>query len=276
MSLPVALQVYSLRDELDKDFKGTLQAVKQMGYDGVEFAGLCGHSPEEVKGWLEEIGLTAISAHVGIESFIYDGVDEVLKEYEMLGCKYIGIPYLVEKRRPGGEEFEATIEAIRKVGERAKDYGIQLLYHNHDFEFKTKIDGKYALEVIYDKVPAEYLASELDTCWVNIGGEVPADYIKKFSGRAPVVHLKDFYMTGKLPSHLYSLIGIEDENSEEEETTFEFRPVGSGMQDMPAILAASVEAGAEWVIVEQDDPTPGTTPIECVKKSCDYLKNLKW
>ena len=83
-------------------------------------------------------------------------------------------------------------------------------------------------------------------------------------------------MTGSLPKHLYALIGIDEEESEAEEATFEFRPVGHGMQDMPAILAASVDAGAGWVVVEQDDPTPGTTPLECAAKSIAYVKGLEW
>lgn len=83
-------------------------------------------------------------------------------------------------------------------------------------------------------------------------------------------------MTGSLPKHLYALIGIDENESHEQESTFEFRPVGHGMQDMPAILKSSIEAGASWVVVEQDDPTPGTTPIECATKSVQYLRELNW
>ena len=83
-------------------------------------------------------------------------------------------------------------------------------------------------------------------------------------------------MTGALPSHLYALIGIDEEECEKEDSTFEFRPVGHGMQDMPAILKSSVEAGAKWVVVEQDDPSEGTTPIECAEKSIKYLRELEW
>ena len=277
MALPIAIQLYSLRDELSRDFKGTLKAVKDMGYDGVEFAGMCGHEPLEIKAWCDEYGLVPISAHVTTDEYICNGgVDAVLDRYKTIGCKFVVIPYLTEERRPGGPRFDETIDLMRQIGEGAVKRGMKLLYHNHDFEFKTKLDGKYALEVIYDRIPAEYLESELDTCWVNIGGEVPATYIKKYTGRAPVVHLKDFYMTGSLPKHLYALIGIDESESENEESTFEFRPVGHGMQDMPAILKSSIEAGAGWVVVEQDDPSTGMTPIECAEKSVKYLHELKW
>ncbi len=276
MALPIAIQLYSLRDDLDKDFKGTLDKVKEMGYDGVEFAGFGDNSMETVKAWCEELGLNPISAHVCLEEFTCDGMDETAKKYADLGCKYVAIPYLEEKKRPGTDRFEETMRIMEEIGQVCKKYGMQLLYHNHDFEFKTNIDGKHAIDVMYDKVPAEYLASELDTCWVNIGGENPAEYVRKYTGRAPVVHLKDFYMTGTLPKHLYALIGIDEEESEKEEATFEFRPVGSGMQDMPAILAAARDAGSEWVVVEQDDPSEGTTPLECAKRSVDYLRSFEW
>lgn len=284
MALPVAIQLYSLRDEMAKDFKGTLKAVKEMGYDGVEFAGLYDHDPKEVKAMCDELGLVPISAHVTTDEYLCDegGVPAVLDRWQAVGVKYVVIPYLVEDRRPGAARWKGedvknpTYDLMKAVGEGAIERGMQLLYHNHDFEFKNKVDGKYMLEVLYDSFTPELLASELDTCWVNVGGEVPADYIKKFTGRAPVVHLKDFHMTGSLPKHLYALIGIDEEESQAEENTFEFRPVGHGLQDMPAILASSIEAGAKWVVVEQDDPTPGTTPLECAAKSISYLKGLEW
>ena len=284
MALPVAIQLYSLRDEMAKDFKGTLKAVKEMGYDGVEFAGLYDHDPKEVKAMCDELGLVPISAHVTTDEYLCDegGVPAVLDRWQAVGVKYVVIPYLVEDRRPGAARWKGedvknpTYDLMKAVGEGAIERGMQLLYHNHDFEFKNKVDGKYMLEALYDSFTPELLASELDTCWVNVGGEVPADYIKKFTGRAPVVHLKDFHMTGSLPKHLYALIGIDEEESQAEENTFEFRPVGHGLQDMPAILASSIEAGAKWVVVEQDDPTPGTTPLECAAKSISYLKGLEW
>ena len=149
--------------------------------------------------------------------------------------------------------------------------GIQLLYHNHDFEF-IKIDGKYALDILYDTIPADLLKTEIDTCWVNVGGENPAEYIEKYSGRAPVVHLKDFHGS-KGNGPLYKLIGIDDE-TEAVESTFEFRPVGYGVQDWKKIVDAAEKAGAEWVVVEQDSPSMEKSPLECVQMSINYLKNM--
>ena len=100
--------------------------------------------------------------------------------------------------------------------------------------------------------------------------------MRKYTGRAPVVHLKDFHMSGKLPQHLYALIGLDDDKQDNEPSTFEFRPCGCGMQDMPAILAASVDAGAKWVIVEQDEPSMGLSRMECIAKSRENLRKLGW
>jgi sugar phosphate isomerase/epimerase len=157
------------------------------------------------------------------------------------------------------------------LGKVAKELGMTLLYHNHDFEFE-KIDGKYALEVLYDTVPADLLQTELDTCWVRVGGEEPAAYVRKFSGRAPVVHLKDY--AGGKSEHMYELIGIESEEKAVEENPFEFRPVGYGVQDMPAIIKAAEDAGAGWLVVEQDQPSMGLDPMQCAEKAIGYLRSL--
>ena len=269
MALPVAVQVYSVRDDAKADLRGTLEKIKEMGYAGVEFAGLYGHSPEDVKKMCDEIGLVPVSAHVPYLDMM-GAPKAVLSRYATIGCKYVAVPYLSTDYRPGTPCFPEVIENIKVLGKVAKELGIQLLYHNHDFEF-MKLDGKYALDILYEEVPADLLKTELDVCWVNVGGEVPAEYIKKYSGRAPVVHLKDF--VGEKSENMYELIGIKSE-APKRPSNFELRPVGSGCQDFPAILKAAEEAGAEWVVVEQDNPSMGLTPMECIAKSREYLKTL--
>lgn len=270
MSFPVAVQLYSVRDNMAEDFEGTIKKVKEMGYDGVEFAGLFDHAPEKVKAICEENGLVPISAHVSYDELIADP-EKVIGDYATIGVKYIAIPYAVEERRPGAELFDETVEGIRKFAGIAKKYGITMLYHNHDFEFK-KVDGVYGLDLLYSTLSADELQTELDTCWVNVGGENPAEYVKKYTGRAPVVHLKDF--EGSKSEQMYELIGIKQEKKEVE-NTFRFRPVGHGKQNFPAILEAAVEAGASWVVVEQDQ-WYDTPALECAKMSREYLKSLGW
>lgn len=272
LKFPVALQIYSVRDDAEKDFRGTLKKVADMGYDGVEFAGLYGHTAEEVRSICEETGLVPISAHVPYDALSGDTA-ATLKVYSDIGCKYIAIPYLTPEYRPGSGRFDEVIANAAVIGKAAKALGMQLLYHNHDFEF-AKVDGKYALDILYDSVPEEYLKTELDTCWVNVGGEDPVKYLRKYAGRAPVVHLKDF--TGVKSENMYALIGIDDKKQAEEieDDKFSFRPVGYGKQDIPSILIASEKAGAEWVVVEQDMPSLGKTPMECAEMSIKYLRTL--
>ncbi len=273
MVFPAALQLYSVRGDMEADFAGTLRKVKEMGYDGVEFAGLFGKSGEEVKALLEETGLTAVSAHVPYYDMA-DDPEEALAPYLAIGCPYVAVPYLTEERRPGTDGWEETVAGVRKIAEAAKKCGIGLLYHNHDFEF-TKIGDAYALDVLYDTIPADLLQTELDTCWVSVGGEDPAAYLRKYAGRAPIVHLKDFFRSGKGGGRLYALLGMEDEAAPEEgsgDGAFEFRPVGYGMQDFEGILAACGDAGAEWIVVEQDEPSMGKTAMECARMSIEYLR----
>lgn len=275
MKLPVAVQLYSVRDEMEKDFYGTIQKMKDLGYDGVEFAGLFGEDPEKIKAFCDEIGIVPISAHVPYYDMLADP-EKVLSDYAKIGCEYVAVPYLTEECRPGTDGFAATVEGIRKIGEAAKKLGIQLLYHNHDFEF-VKIGEEYALDVLYSTIPADLLQTEIDTCWVNVAGVNPAEYIEKYSGRSPVVHLKDFKKSGDKLGKLYDLIGIDDEGKQqEEEDAFSFMPVGYGVQDMPAILASCENAGAKWVVVEQDSPAKDDTPLNSVKLSREYLKTLCW
>ena len=159
--LPVGLQLYSVRDDMAKDFKGTLQQVKAMGYDGVEFAGLFDNSPADVKAMCAEIGLNPISAHVPLADMLAD-VDKVIADYKAIGCEYIVVPYVTEERRPGGDKFNQMIEEIRTIGAKCKEAGLTLLYHNHDFEFAKTESGEFGLDYLYANVSADLLQTELD------------------------------------------------------------------------------------------------------------------
>jgi len=262
---PIALQVYSVRGDAEQDFAGTMRRVKDMGYDGVELAGLYGKTAAECKAILDEVGLELVSAHVNLD---LQDQDEILKDYASTGMKYIAIPWL-----PGPKdeaEQAEVIDRIRKAGERCKENGMTLLYHNHDFEFH-KFGDRYVLDAYYEEISADVLQTELDTCWVNVGGENPADYVRKYAGRAPIVHVKDF--VGVKTENMYGLIGGKEEEAKKS-GAFEFRPVGSGVQNFPAILEAAEAAGAKWLVVEQDQPALGKTPLECAEMSIQYLKSI--
>lgn len=271
--IPVALQLYSVRGELAADFLGTLCKVSEIGYDGVEFAGLYGYEPAQIRQWCDSLGLVPVSAHVPLADMLAD-IDKVINDYKTIGCEYIVVPHVSAERRPGGELFMQMIEEIRTIGQKVKDAGLVLLYHNHDFEFKKLENGQCGLDYLYENVPADLLQTELDQCWLKYAGYEPVEYLQKYSGRSPVVHLKDFYLQGEQDEDPYALIGL-NEGEKKANTAFEFRPVGYGLQDVPSIIAASEAAGTKWLVVEQDQPSMGKTPIECAQMSMDYLKSLK-
>ncbi len=271
--IPVGLQLYSVRNDLARDFKGTLQKVKDLGYEGVEFADLYGNSPEDVRAMCEEIGLIPVSAHVPLADMLAD-IDKVIADYKTIGCEYLVVPYVTNERRPGGELFMQMVDEIRAIGEKAKAAGLGLLYHNHDFEFKQLESGEYGLDFLYESIPADLLQTELDECWVHYAGLDPVEYLKKYSGRSPVVHLKDYYADGKQDDDPYALIGL-NEDQKKANTAFEFRPLGEGVLDVPAVIKAAREAGSKWLIVEQDQPSMGKTPMECAEMSMTYLKKIK-
>ncbi len=266
MKFPIALQLYSVRDQLASDFEATLKEVASYGYDGVEFAGLYGKSAGEVKELCKKYNLIPISAHVPFTDMMADP-EGVLATYAAIGCRFVVIPYLTEQYRPGNAGFQKVIEGAEMLGEIANKLGMTLLYHNHDFEFK-KIDEKYALDLLYESVPSDLLQTELDLCWVKVGGEEPTAYLEKYKGRAPVVHFKDF--SGKIGGKMYALIGIEDDGAAASE--FSFRPLGMGCQDIAALLASAEKAEAEWIVVEQDEPSDNLGRMGCAKKSIECLQ----
>lgn len=270
--MKLGLQLYSVREDLEKDFLGTLKKVKEIGYEGGELAGLYGKTAKEVKEAFKEADLIPISAHVAYQDLI-PNIEENVKIYNEIGCKYIVIPYLPENLRYGTDKYPDVVCDIRKIGEVCAKFGITLLYHNHDFEFAKNEDGNYVLDVLYEEIPENILQTEIDTCWVNVAGENPCDYVRKYTGRAPVVHLKDFY--GEKNKNMYKLIGIDSEEKEVE-NTFEFRPLGYGKQDVQAIVDAAKDAGASWVIAEQDEPSMGKSRMECAEMSYKYMQTIKY
>lgn len=251
-TLPVALQVYSIREEACNDFKKAMQEVQKMGYDGVELAGFYGHSPEEIKNILNETGLTPISAHVPYDEFTKD-LKGIVKAYSIIGCRYLVLPYLTEAYRYGTDGFQEVMLNIPIIAAACQKEGITLLYHNHDFEFDRTSSGEYVLDYMYQKHAKDVLEMELDTCWVRVAGEDPVQYLSKYAGRCPIVHLKDY--NGSEP--------------------FEFKAVGHGIQDIPAILAQATLGGSEWVVVEQDGHTEHSA-MEDARLSREYLRTLGW
>ncbi len=277
MALPVAIQLFTVNGDLGEDLDGTFRRLKEMGYDGVEFAGFCGLSPEGLKAKCEEFGLTPVAFHMGIYSMRELGGAKVAVEtFHKVGCKYIVIPMFTSERYPGGELWEDSRDFIIELAKEAAVYGMKVCYHNHELEFVNFYEGKYIFDTIFEMIPGEYLNTEIDTCWARIGGVDPAEYLRKYAGRTPVVHIKDFYITEPRPEVYSTLFNYEDEETKKlREEKFEFRPAGHGLLDMPEVIKASIESGAEWLIVEQDRPSAGMTPMECAEKSVKFIKSCQ-
>ena len=275
--LPVAIQVYGLRDLLEdtpENFEKVMTQVKDLGYDGVELAGLYGLKPSYVKAVLDEVGLVPVSAHVPFADMV-ENIDQVIGDYSVIGVRYLVMPYMAEEYRPVNPEgFEGFLPSLIEIGRKVSEAGMTLLYHNHDFEFVKMENGAWGYDVMFDAVPHDYLMSELDTCWCDVATGQPVEFIRKYTDRIPVVHLKDYIKTGKV-KNMYDLIGIDEKDSEKEAGSFEFRPVGFGQMIWDPVLQAALDANAKWVVVEQDKHYD-LDPMECARRSREYLKILGW
>jgi len=270
----VALQLYSVREDMEKDMDATLQAVKEMGYDYVEFAGYFGHTAEEVRNLLDKYKLECVSVHQGYEVFLQNEKENI--EYlKVIGAKYCAVPWMGKEKQKGTPLFDQTMNEFKQVGKALKAAGITLLYHNHDFEFEL-YENKFLLDWLYESVSADLLQTEIDTCWVRYAGYDPAEYLLRYSGRSPVVHLKDFVCKNINAGSAYALIdneGNEIKKQTREENNFAFKPIGYGIQDIPAILKASEQASVEYVVLEQD-ASIDRPQMENAKMSREYLKKL--
>ena len=267
----IGLQLYSVRDAMANDFEGTLRLVRDMGYEYVEFAGYFGKSGEEIKSILDSLGLKCVSVHQGLSWYWDDPIGKVnyLKSF---GVKYGIIPWYEKGALAGSDKWEETKKSFNEAADLLAENGMLLGYHNHDFEF-DRFDGEFIHDHIMKSVPEEKFFPEIDTCWVRYAGLSPEDKIREFSGRVPIVHLKDFTCKTLAAGPAYDLIGADEQPTSKEDNEFTFCPVGYGMQNFDAILEACEDAGSEILIVEQDQPRPGCDPLDEVKLSREYIKS---
>ncbi|MCJ7688971.1 MAG: sugar phosphate isomerase/epimerase [Clostridiaceae bacterium] len=246
INLPIGLQLWSVKEEMEKDFKGTLKKVSEIGYDGVEFAGYGGLSSLELKALLVSLNLKACGSHVQL-SELTDNIDAVIKYSLEIGNKYIICPYAEVNSK---EDVLALAAKLNTIGQKCKDNGLICGYHNHAHEFK-EIDGEYALDLIYSSTDESLVKAEIDTYWVEHAGVNVIDFIKKYSGRFPLIHIKDM-----------QIIGDKTESTE----------VGNGIMNISSIICEAEKQGAEWLIIEQEYFTRPT--LESVEIGYNNLKNL--
>ena len=241
--------MYTLREESEKDFAGTLKRVAELGYDGVEFAGYGGLTVNEVKVLLDEFGLRATASHVPLEE-LENNLYQVIEEQKILESRYVVCPYLQPERR-SIEDYKALISFLDRAGELCRREGITLCYHNHDFELERLSNGRSILEAIFDKTSANNVKAELDVYWLAKAGENPVEWMNRYKNRTPLIHLKD--MTTDVEQF--------------------FAELGTGCVDIEAVLKIGEESGVHWWIVEQDFSR--RTPFESIEISLNYLKSVK-
>jgi sugar phosphate isomerase/epimerase len=244
--IPVGLQVYTVRNELAQDFVGTLRKVAEIGYEGVEVGPPPGMSARELRSLLDDLGLGTPGGHAGLNQLETD-LPRVVETAHELGAKFVTVSSIPESRRSDAEGWRAAARAMNDVGAQLAQHGLTLCYHNHSFEFR-KFDGEYGLDILYANSDPRYVQAQLDTYWVRHGGEDPAAYIRKYSGRAPLIHIKDMAPDGS------------------------FAEIGEGALDWPDIFAASEEGGAVWYLVEQD--TCRRPPLESIRVSLENLRRM--
>jgi len=246
MPMRLGVQLYTLREPCAVDFFATLREVSAMGLRVVETAGLHGHEPTKVKGWLDDLGLSAPAAHVGID-FETGNVSPLIEEASVLGYETLILPWVgKEEYANGWDSFPKRIEPIAR---KLRDAGLRFAYHNHDFEFERSADGRIGLDVFFETADPALVEAEIDTYWVQYAGLDPAEYIAMYSGRVPYVHLKD--------------MSAGPDRADVEG--------GRGVLDWDAILAACEKAGTRYGIIEMDNP-PGD-PIECVRTSVEFFRS---
>ncbi len=236
-SARVGLMLYTVREDCARDFEGTVRAVAALGFEGVEIFDLHGHSPQEVHGWLDELGLAPIGRHALLEA-IETSLPELAEEARVLGWSRLSVAW-IDPAKLGDPELPARLS---RAAAAAAEHGLELGYHNHDAELQPLASG----EVFLDLVPSE-LFLEIDLGWVWFAGVDPVELLARVGARCPFVHVKDF--------------------SSRDRTAF--CPVGDGVVGYDRVLPAAVSAGVDWLIVEQDQ-TDGDA-LAAVRRSRDAV-----
>ncbi|MGN0173273.1 MAG: sugar phosphate isomerase/epimerase family protein [Acutalibacteraceae bacterium] len=241
----IAIQLYSVKDSLKNDFEGTLKALSDMGYDGVELCG--GTYRENLKEQLEFYGLDPISSHIGFEE-LENNLDYHIEKLLNIGCKTIICPWTEPKTV---EDAEITANKLLKISEKCIVKGIEFGYHNHAHEF-AKPDGENTLFDIMMGICDPLVLTELDLGWVAKAGFDPEEYIRKYAGRVTYLHLKQFRPDG----------------DDHKITTLE-----NGIVDYEKCIKVGKLMGCEHFIVEQDCIEYGE--LEDAKKNIEFLNSLK-
>ena len=255
------LALYTVRDSMAINPKGTLKAVADAGYAYVESANYAdgkfyGMTPIEFKSLLDSLGLKAISAHMGMVTL--ENADQLIADVKAAGISYFVIPVppmgmFTNDPTSNAMGMKGTTEELVSImntlGEKCHNAGLKLLYHNHDFEFMPLADGTVIEDVLLEKCNPDWVNFQMDLFWVTKANANALTYFEKYPGRFKAWHVKDMDKEGK------------------------FAPVGTGTIDFKSILDQKEKSGMEFYLVEQDQ-TFGIDPMEAIKISHKGLVDL--
>lgn len=245
--LPIALQLYTVRDETARDFAGTLRQVAALGYDAIECAGYGNLSAPEVLTLLKETGLRVPASHCLRLDLSEEQLAYELAFARQIGCEYVVIPW-IGLQHCTNTPLPTLGHQLETIGRSAREEGLQLLYHNHAYSFERLHGSRLLIDDLLAVCDPALLGLELDVYWAAYAGIDPLASIRSYRGRVPLLHLKD--------------MNAEREMSE----------VGDGMLDIPGIIAAAEESGVRWLIVEHDHP--GIPSLESARRSLQNLRAL--
>ena len=256
---PIGLQLYTLRSEMAKDPSGTLKKVADLGFGEVENFGyngkFFGMDAPAYKALLSSLGLAPVSGHYmwggAMENpamgSIRNGWDKAVEDAATLGQQYMVLAFLFPNERKTLDQYKKVAEDLNKAGETCRKAGIQMCYHNHDFEFQP-IDGQMPFDILMKETDPKLLKIELDLYWAVRANQAPVDLFKKYQGRVALWHVKDMDKTEKKS----------------------FTEVGNGVIDFNAIFKAHKASGMKHFFVEQDQ-CPGS-PFDSISQSISYIK----
>ena len=243
--IPIALQLYSVREDCAKDLSLTLQAVAQMGYEGVEFAGYYDRSAEELRGMCDDLELKVVGTHTGLNTLLGDELEKTVEFNKVLGNPYLIVPGLAGEYRESHDAWKSTANIFNDIAAKIADEGMYTGYHNHAVEF-TPMDGAIPWDTFASNTRDDVVL-QIDTGHVLRAGADNVSFIERYPSRYKIVHIKEFSSTNDK-----ALIGEGEIPWDEVFNAFE--TVG----------------GTEWYIVEQESyPYP---PLECAERCLDALR----
>ncbi len=262
----VGVQLYSVRTDMAKDFEGTIAKIAGIGYKEVEFAGYFDHSPSEVKAILVKNGLVSPLTHIDLAT-ISDSSKwaKTIDDSQVIGQSYIVMPFIDPSLRGGPDAWKKIASTLNSAGAVSKKAGIQLAYHNHNFEFYP-VDGQLPYDILLKECDADLVKFEMDLCWIVAGGGDPLEYFARYPGRFPLVHVKDLKRMPVRPMSQEGAIPTGD-------VVPDIADVGSGIIDWRRILSGAQQAGIQHYIVEHDAPP---MPFEDLAKSYQFLEALRF